>query len=387
MRRFLGISTGVLVVAIVATVSLAVVVPGARASQASTNIPVQKGPSVRHSDKNDVSPALRTIAGKPSPAGTVKRADDFAPLAGVHHGAPNNLQSPVQTSVGSLNTPTPSNNFEGVGSGFSGPNGTFTVNSAPPDTNGAVGLHDYVQIVNSDFAIFNKDTSRGAVGTVRYGPVAINTLWSGFGGLCQTDNDGDPVAAYDTAADRWVISQFAVTGANGTTTPFLQCIAVSTTGDPTGTWNRYSFSFSNFPDYPKMAVWPDAYYETYNLFNAAGTTFLGAEDCAMNRSQMQAGTAATQQCFTTSSSYGGLLASNLDGTTQPPAGSPNYVVALNTTTSLAFWKFHVDGRRPRTPPSPARRASPWRPTPRPAAAAPASRSRAPPSSLIRSPTA
>src|SRR5947209_13726415 len=116
-------------------------------------------------------------------------------------------------------------------------------------------------------------------------------------------------------ADRWIISQFAVTNPSPN---FFQCVAVSTTGDPTGTWNRYSFSFSNFPDYPKMAVWPDAYYETYNLFNSSNA-FVGAEDCAMNRSQMLTGAVATQQCFTTSSSFGGLLASTLDGSTLPPA--------------------------------------------------------------------
>jgi hypothetical protein len=302
-------------------------------------------PRVSHDVHHDVSPALKSIAGHPW-KGNGSNADDFPQLRAVRPGHANNLVAPVQTRIGSAAAPATSSNFEGVGNGFSGPQGTFSVAAAPPDTNGAVGLHDYVQNVNTDFAIFNKDTSRGAVGTVRYGPVAINTLWSGFGGLCQTDNDGDPTVVYDRAADRWIIAQFAVTGANGTSTPFLQCIAVSTTGDPTGTYNRYSFSYANFPDYPKMGVWSDAYYETYNLFNAAGTSFLGAEDCAFNRSAMMAGSSATQQCFTTSTAYGGLLPATIDSGTLPPSGSPNYVVALDTTTSLAFWKFHVDWTTP-----------------------------------------
>src|SRR5205807_1159277 len=123
--------------------------------------------------------------------------------------------------------PSTTTNFDGVGNGFTGPSGTFTVNSAPPDTNGATGPNHYIQIVNSDFAIFNK------AGTVVFGPVPINTLWSGFGGLCQTDNDGDPTVVYDRMADRFVISQFAVTGANGGSAPFLQCVAVAQTADPT----------------------------------------------------------------------------------------------------------------------------------------------------------
>jgi hypothetical protein len=302
------------------------------------------GPRVSHDTHHDVSVPLSSIAGHPW-QGSGTRADAFPPLRPVRQGPHNNLTAPVQTQVGSAAAPNPSNNFDGVGNGFSGPNGTFTVSAAPPDTNGAVGLHDYVQTVNTDLAVFNKDASRGAVGSVRYGPVAINTLWSGFGGLCQTDNDGDPTVVYDRAADRWVIAQFAVTGANGSTTPYLQCIAVSTTGDPTGSYNRYSFSYSNFPDYPKMGVWPDAYYETYNMFQG-GSTFVGAEDCAFDRSSMLNGAGATQQCFTTSSNYGGLLPATVDSSAAPPSGSPNYVVALDTTTTLAFWKFHVDWTTP-----------------------------------------
>src|SRR6202043_2232052 len=103
-------------------------------------------------------------------------------------------------------------------------------------------------------------------------------------GGCQTNNDGDPIVLYDKLAQRWVFSQFSVT-----TTPYLQCIAVSTTSDATGTYNRYSFQYSNFDDYPKMSVWPDAYYETFNMF-AGGTTFVGADACAYDRAAMLNGT-------------------------------------------------------------------------------------------------
>jgi len=243
----------------------------------------------------------------------------------------------LQAAAPALLISTPSTNFDGVGQGFAGPAGTFTVNSAPPDTNGDVGPNHYVQIVNSDFAIFNK------VGTAVFGPVPINTLWSGFGGGCQTNNDGDPVVLYDPIADRWVISQFSVTGANGGTIHFLQCVAVSQTADPTGSYFRYSFPYTGFNDYPKMGVWPDAYYTTFNMFNAAGTAFQGAKVCAYDRAKMLTGAAATQQCFNTSTAFGGLLPADLDGSRLPPAGSPNYVVALGSTANtLAFWKFHVD---------------------------------------------
>lgn len=316
-------------------------IPGtAQAHSLASNISPQGHIDVKPAVKHDVSPPLRSIKAVHN---AVARQHPLLHLPKLRQGAPNGIHDHVQHARGSTAAPSPSNNFDGVGNGFTGPQGTFTVNSAPPDTNGSVGPQDYVQIVNTDFAIFNKDASRGAIGSVRYGPVQINTLWSGFGGLCQADNDGDPVVVYDSIANRWLISQFAVTNPNPN---YFQCVAVSTGSDPTGTYNRYAFSYTNFPDYPKFGLWPDAYYATFNQFNASGTTFLGAQACAYDRTSMLNGANATQQCFTTSTSYSALLPSSLDGSTQPPAGSPNFLLALNTTTSLGLWKFHVDWTTP-----------------------------------------
>ena len=88
------------------------------------------------------------------------------------------------------------------------------MSSTPPDTNGAVGLTQYVQWVNTSFAVFNKNT-----GSLIKGPVAGNSLWQGFGGGCESNNNGDPVVTYDKLANRWVFSQFV------TSSPFLQCVA------------------------------------------------------------------------------------------------------------------------------------------------------------------
>jgi hypothetical protein len=80
---------------------------------------------------------------------------------------------------------------------------------------------------------------------------------------------------------------------------------------------------------------------------AGGSTFSGGTVCALDHAKMLAGQAATQQCFSVGSSFGGMLASDLDGSRQPPAGSPGYVVALGASpTTLAYWKFHVDWATP-----------------------------------------
>ena len=220
-------------------------------------------------------------------------------------------------------------NFEGLGLGQYG----FVLNYAPPDTNGAVGATQYVQWVNVDFAVFNKNT-----GALVAGPTAGNALWAGYGGPCQANNSGDPIVQYDKIANRWVLTQFAVgTG----TPPFLQCVAVSTTSDATGTYNRYSFAFGNqFNDYPKMGVWPDAYYISFNNF-LNGNVFTGPNACAMDRNAMLAGAAATIQCFQQTSAFTTLLPADMDGTIQPAAGEPGFFVDFGLN-KLNLWKFHVD---------------------------------------------
>ena len=273
--------------------------------------------------------------------GAMPRADEFSKSPREHPvrplpwldgpGSPDDgaLQSQATTAVAT----TPGLGFDGIGQGFTGPQGTFTVNSAPPDTNGAVGTTQYVQVVNTALAIFDK-----ATGAVAYGPVPINTLFQPLGGRCASDNDGDPVVVFDKLAQRWVISQFAVT-----TTPYYQCVAVSQTADATGGYNLYALSYGSvITDYPKMGVWPDAYYISFNMFTS---TFQGAKACAYDRAAMLAGTAATQQCFQLSTSYGGLLPADLDGTTAPPAGSPGIFMARGSS-SLYRWLMTVNWTNP-----------------------------------------
>ncbi|TMA25835.1 MAG: hypothetical protein E6J78_16170 [Deltaproteobacteria bacterium] len=304
-------------------------------TNAADGVQELRSPAVDAAENHDVSPPLYLMEPAPEQSGLIEHEVKPIPR---HYNRNVSGADPVRQSAPiALLAPAPITNFDGVGNGFTGPQGTFTVNAAPPDTNGDVGPNHYVQIVNTDFAIFNKS------GTAVYGPVPVNTLWSGFGGLCQTDNDGDPIVLYDPIADRWLISQFAVTSPNPN---YYQCVAISQTPDPTGAYNRYSFPYTAFPDYPKFGVWPDGYYVTYNMFTG-GSTFAGAKICAMDRTHMLTGAAATQQCFNTSTSYGGLLPSDLDGASQPPAGSPNYVVGLGATANtLAFWTFHVDWTTP-----------------------------------------
>ncbi len=298
------------------------------------------GPVVERDLKHDVSPPLRDI---PPVAAQ--------PMSGEReirrHAPPNpanEYSDPVvQWAWGPLAMPTPIITFAGINSTES-PCGCL-----PPDTNGEAGPNHYVQIVNTAFRVYSKSTG------APLGPVtAINTLWSGFGGPCQTRNDGDPVLKYDELADRWVVSQFT------TAPPFNECIAVSTSGDPLGSYNRYAFalheSASRFGDYPKIGVWPDAYYMSDNEFNTSGTQWLGAGNYAFDRTQMLLGSTATYVYFgLPPEDWGGQQPSDWDGSTPPPAGAPNMFMEVDDsawdppnipTDQIQMWRFHVDFATP-----------------------------------------
>ena len=275
------------------------------------------------------------------------------------------LDTVVQRSFGAngvtapLAAPRPSVNFDGVGN----IDGVY-----PPDTNGDVGPNHYVQWVNLHFQICNKS------GVSLYGPAAGNTLWSGFGGACQSQNAGDPVVLYDSTADRWLMSQFT------SSAPYGECIAISSTGDPTGSYYRYFFQFSTsvFYDYPHLGVWPDGYYMSANRFGTIA--YQGPSAIVFDRSRMLQGLSATYQEMQLSSSYGTLLPSDLDGPTLPPAGAPNYFAARSGTTGLHSGSSTWTGPRLPTRRSPARPTYPWRRTRNSAPArAVVCHSRAPPS--------
>jgi hypothetical protein len=285
------------------------------------------GPTVIQATKHDVSPPLRDLAASAPTAPT--RSIPLRPTTPIQSlGAPSATDAALQDYAGPLVGTTNLLSFEGTGAD----------GVAPPDTNGSVGDTQFVQIVNVEYAVYDKGS-----GARLLGPTPINAIWSGFGGLCQSTNGGDPIILYDKMAQRWLVSQLAYT--SGFTSNF-QCIAISTSSDATGSYFRYAFDFgANLPDYPKFGVWPDAYYWSSNTFPGGGA-FTGAQACAFDRTNMLAGNAGTAICFQKGTSVASLLPSDIDGSTLPPAGEPNFFVELASTSALGLFKFHVDFATP-----------------------------------------
>ena len=290
--------------------------------------------------KFDISPPMRSMKPLPVKECTLRENEEEGPIP-LGPVGPVVPDKAVQRVLGKIGIPNPIISFDG---------NSNLCGCYPPDPNGEVGPNHVVTMSNLHYQIFNKS------GQSLFGPAANNTLWSGFGGGCQTQNAGDPVVLYDQLADRWLLSQFT-SGA-----PYLECVALSTTSDPLGTYYRWAIATgggNNFPDYPKAGMWPDAYYFSTREF-AGGTTFVGVGAYALDRAQALVGNPnPTMVGFlappTPAYVVGdGLLPSDLDGMTPPPVGSPNYFVGSEDNNgpygapadALSLWKFHYDPMTP-----------------------------------------
>ncbi|GAB4198476.1 MAG: hypothetical protein Tsb002_33420 [Wenzhouxiangellaceae bacterium] len=246
----------------------------------------------------------------------------------------------VQRTVSGASTPGPILSFDAIGQADA-PGGGL-----PPDTNGDVGPDHYIAYINTDWAIYDKTTGN-LIGSVLEG----NTFWAGFGGVCESSNSGDPVVLYDKLADRWVFTQFTGSATN------RQCFAVTTTGDPTGPYNRYEFDFSPvFNDYPHLSIWTDAsgarsgYYLTTHDFSDVGGPNQAFEQnsfSVVERDAMLTGAPARIVRFTETAFQGvsafGALSAHLESTELPPAGMcAPFVHNRADLDGYLLWELCVD---------------------------------------------
>ncbi|MEM1180424.1 MAG: hypothetical protein AAGM22_18920, partial [Acidobacteriota bacterium] len=276
---------------------------------------------------------------------------DFLANAPIVH-TERNQNPAIQRAAGGSATPAVDVSVDGYGNLDNTAVVGFQV--APPDTNGDVGAEFYIQYINLGWVVLDKSD-----GSVAAGPFAGNTFWSGFGGVCETNNSGDPIVLYDHIAGRWMFSQFTGSG-----TP-RQCFAVSTTGDPLGPYHRYEYNFApDFNDYPKIGLWvtedtpegggvtnQNAYTMTTDDFQAQ---FEHISIITFDRDSMLTGAPAEMIRFTpipTSGTFFAATPAHIEGDVLPPAGScPLYVQQWDdeifdsggTPDGYQFWQLCSD---------------------------------------------
>ena len=233
------------------------------------------------------------------------------------------------------------------------------------DPNGAVGTKQFMEWTNAYYQAWNKTTFAAVWTKPQAGTVP-------FTGNTNCVIGGDGVITFDRLASRWVMA-----GHNSGETTYYYCVAISNTDDLSSSslaWFTYTFPLDSalgtnasgtvyFPDWPKLATWSDAYYIAMDIQDPNSKyAEVGVLACALDRTNMIiGGTANTPQCFrvpTSGSStilYHSLQPADIEGTTPPPVGAPEYYVSIQnpvldgvTTTSDSFnlWQFHVDWSNP-----------------------------------------
>jgi hypothetical protein len=289
-----------------------------------------------------------------------------------------------QTTQGARPGPELMESFDGLGLGFSGPQGIVPVRN-PSDNSLAVGPDHIVQTVNgAGMAVFTRKGRRfDATGRALYGPVRANNVFKGFGGNCEARVSGDVVVRYDQLADRWLmvmplfsrgpvrpdqippappgVAQLSVPGmpnqpgpavllyqpplatptptptpapgprpspAPGPQGPYSMCYAISATPDPLGAWYRYEFLRPLFPDYPRPAIWTDGYYVPTSTSDNRISETVATEKhaCVVDRAKMLKGEPAAEQCVIIHD-VNFLNNADIDGKALPPKGAPNIMMA------------------------------------------------------------
>jgi hypothetical protein len=264
---------------------------------------------------HDTSPPLRDLAASRIAPDADDPADepDRGPIATGDGGY--SVDGALQSTVPATTIPSTQQNFEGLSNQANFNIFGFRVN--PPDPNGEVGPNNYVEMINLVFGVYDK------AGNLLLGPVDTGTLWSGFDIEDCTDPSGDPVVLYDQFTDRWILSQFTTRGPE-----YWNCVAVSTTSDPTGSYYRYAFSTGvNFPDYPKYGNWTDSYVITTREFGP--TIEYGIGVYALEKNKMVNGQPARSVSFFLDGNDpdvlplvgDGLLPGDVDGKQKPKTDS------------------------------------------------------------------
>jgi len=296
----------------------------------------------------DVSAPLRALASARRPAAASPAVRELRPDRGPSS-RPNGHQvdGALQSSLAVAATiPATGANFEGLSNQDNFNIFGFRVN--PPDPVGDVGPNHYVEMVNLTFAVYSK------TGALLLGPADTGTLWTGFAIEDCADPSGDPIVVYDQLADRWILSQFTTRDPT-----FYNCVAISTTGDPTGTYYRYAFTTGpNFPDYPKYGVWTDAYVITTREFGP--TVEYGIGVYGLEKNKMINGQPARMVGYFIDGNNpalaplvgDGLLPADIDGKQKPFTDTAIPIVGTQddgarygaTFDALNIWDFKVKWR-------------------------------------------
>ncbi|MCB9290997.1 MAG: SprB repeat-containing protein, partial [Lewinellaceae bacterium] len=254
----------------------------------------------------------------PAPFADVAEPRNGDPLAGA--GA---LRNP-------LHTVEPDTVWEGIGRNLAG--------VLPPDPVGDASPSHFLQMTNSSGGAYLRAYDKE--GAILLEMPNLNSLWAEF----NAQGNGDPIVLWDPLAERWLITERTSLFSGND----LLLVAISETSDPLGAWLAYRFQAQEFPDYPKYAVWHNAYIVTTNETGDDIPVY------ALEKEAMLAGSEEVEiyrlgiPKFGEGSDFQVATPVDFDGVNPPPPGSPAYVLRLYDDAweggqdKVELWEVHID---------------------------------------------
>jgi hypothetical protein len=217
----------------------------------------------------------------------------------------------------------------------------------------AVGTTQVMQWADFRLQVYGKNT--GGTGLNPIGNALQGNFFWSSNTPCSVAVGADGLVQFDKQASAWLVAMRS--GAN------QECIAVSQTPDATQQYNEYVVQYVDAinptfqMDYPKIGVWPDAYYLTFDMLNPANN-FAPQYSvvCALDRNSMllgspSAGAVCLPTAYSNNTGYFHLMPSDLDSANPPPPGSPNYIFTFakppgSAQYHLYDYQFHTNFSTP-----------------------------------------
>jgi hypothetical protein len=214
-----------------------------------------------------------------------------------------------------------------------------TQNVTPPDSTGAIGPNDYVEMVNEEIAVYNR-SNLAPIGS----PVSFATFTGGT-------EPCDPQIKYDPVSERWFASAIRCDGTKSANALYIEFSKTSDPSSLSAGWCRYSVSTAGtLEDYDKLGLSSDHIIIGVNEFNVSPEAFNSARIVSAPKPASGSITTCPEKLpLTAFGSRTSQLKTSVEGhvaltpqpATETDGGASGYVVAADESSSFGSPGSHI----------------------------------------------
>jgi hypothetical protein len=152
--------------------------------------------------------------------------------------------------------------------------GAYDTGFAPSDSTGAVGTQRFIELVNSEFAVYDKSSAT---------PISTGTL-NTLAGVSSLDTLFDVQAIWDPTTSRFYYAMIDVESQTQNNLAFGFSKTASPDNGSSSEWCKYTIPYgTQFPDFPKLG--DSKYYAIIGINVFTGNLFTGSDALAITKPQ------------------------------------------------------------------------------------------------------